>query len=62
MKGSKPRIGRPPVPKALAKGALLSVRFSENERRSLEEAANTEGLSLSAWARLQLLTAAAARR
>ena len=51
----KARVGRPPVPKKLAKGSLLSVRFSESERRALERAAEASGLSLSAWARLTLL-------
>ena len=33
-------VGRPRVPKKLAKGSLLSVRFSESERRALEQAAH----------------------
>ena len=55
---SAPRIGRPPVPKKLAKGSLLSVRFSEGERRALSKAAEGEGLLVSAWARRVLLSAA----
>ena len=55
---SKPRIGRPPVPKKLAKGALLSVRFSADERRVLDRAAERTGKRLSEWARLALLAAA----
>jgi hypothetical protein len=57
---SKPRIGRPPVPKKLAKAALLSVRFSESERRGLERAAAREGLRVSEWARRVLMSAAIA--
>jgi ABC-type thiamine transport system ATPase subunit len=40
----KKKPGRPPVSKKLAKGALLSVRFSESERGQLERAAQTAGL------------------
>jgi hypothetical protein len=49
--------GRPPVSKKLAKGSLLSVRFSSEERRGLEQAAEREGLKLSEWARRILLAA-----
>jgi hypothetical protein len=47
--------GRPPVPKKLAKGSLLSVRFSTEERRALEQAAERAGVKLSEWARRRLL-------
>lgn len=53
----KKKLGRPPVPKKLAKGALLSVRFSEVERKSLEGAARRKGVRLSEWARRTLLAA-----
>jgi hypothetical protein len=51
-------MGRPPVPKKLEKRALLSVRFSGDERRLLERMAETAGLSISEWARRILLSAA----
>jgi uncharacterized protein (DUF1778 family) len=51
----KPRIGRPPVPKKLAKGSLLSVRFSAAEREVLERAAAGESVKLSEWVRRILL-------
>jgi hypothetical protein len=54
----KPRIGRPPLPKGEAKGALLSVRFSGAERQTLERAARLAGEKLSEWARNVLLAAA----
>lgn len=57
MSAKKPKMGRPPVPKKLAKGTLLSVRFSESERDALERAARREGLKLSEWARRLLLAA-----
>lgn len=53
----KRRVGRPTVPKKLARGALLSVRFSEGERKALEQAADLQGLKLSEWARTVLLNA-----
>ena len=46
----EPRIGRPPVPKNLAKASLLSVRLSADERRALERAADRKGVRLSEWA------------
>ena len=56
----KPKLGRPPVSKKLAKGSLLSVRFSDSERLALDRSAEREGLKLSEWAR-QILLAEAAR-
>ncbi len=53
----KKKPGRPVVPKSLAKGTLLSVRFSGDERAALEAAAAAAGLTLSAWARGALLAA-----
>lgn len=50
-----PKMGRPPVPKKLAKASLLSVRFSEAERKALEKAARRSGMRLSEWARVTLL-------
>jgi len=55
-------VGRPPVPKKLAKGSLLSVRFSESERRSLERLAEREGLTLSKWTRKTLLAAVESKK
>ena len=58
MKSTKPKLGRPPVPKKLAKGSLLSVRFSEGERKQIDHAAERHGMRLSEWARRTLLEAA----
>lgn len=55
---TKKRLGRPPVSKQLAKEALLSVRFSQDERKALARAADHEGIKLSEWARRQLLAIA----
>lgn len=57
---AKPKLGRPPVPKKLAKGSLVSVRFSESEKRLLETAAEKDGARLSEWARKALISAALA--
>jgi hypothetical protein len=59
---SAPRIGRPPVPKKLAKASLLSVRFAEGERQQIERAAKRDGVGLSEWARRALLEAAVTPR
>lgn len=58
MKAKKSRIGRPPVPAKLAKGSLLSVRFSDEEKRQLDGAAERAGLKLSEWVRRELLRCA----
>jgi hypothetical protein len=52
---AKPKIGRPPVPKKLAKATLLSVRLAEGERKLIEQAAKRDGVGLSEWARRTLL-------
>jgi uncharacterized protein (DUF1778 family) len=58
VKATKPRVGRPVVPQDKAKGALLSVRFSADERAALDAAAERGGVKLSEWARSSLLAAA----
>ena len=52
-----PKMGRPKLPKKLAKGSLLSVRFTAEERKALDAAAARAGLSLSQWARKTILAA-----
>ena len=54
----KKKLGRPAVPKKLAKGALLSVRFTESERIEIDRAAKRDGVGLSEWARRVLLATA----
>jgi hypothetical protein len=56
VKAAKTKRGRPSVPKKLAKGSLLSVRFSADERRRLDHAARTAGVKVSEWARQILLS------
>lgn len=51
------RMGKPKVPKNRAKGRLLSVRLSESEFKSLEIAAERQGISVSEFTRRTLLIA-----
>ena len=46
------------MPKKLAKGTLLSVRFTESERAEIEKAAKRGRVGLSEWARRVLLAEA----
>ncbi len=48
-------MGRPPLPPEKRQSKLLSVRFTEAERATLEERAQHSGQSLSNWARSMLL-------
>ncbi len=50
-------MGRPPIPKKLHKASLLSVRFSAEERRAIDRAAENRGVGLSTWARDVILAA-----
>lgn len=55
MKATKAKLGRPRVPKKLAKGSLLSVRLTQDERHKIEAAAERDGVALSEWARQAML-------
>jgi hypothetical protein len=52
----KKRMGRPRLPKDLAKGRLLSVRFTGEEFKTLEKEAERQGVSLSELTRKTLLS------
>lgn len=48
----KPRkVGRPKLPKGEAKGKIVPVRFSAEERKAIETAAKSKKLSVSEWIR-----------
>jgi predicted HicB family RNase H-like nuclease len=48
----KPRpVGRPKLAKGQAKGSILPVRFSPEDRAKVERAAKAESLSVSEWIR-----------
>jgi hypothetical protein len=45
------KVGRPKLPKGVAKGRIVPVRFSGKELKVVEKAAKTEGLTISEWIR-----------
>ena len=50
--------GRPRKPKGLARDNVLRVRLTEDERKELDEAAKSDSLETSTWARHELLSLA----
>ena len=49
--------GRPRLAKAEAKGTIIPVRFSPEDRKRVEAAAKASKQTVSAWVRSTLLTA-----
>jgi predicted DNA binding CopG/RHH family protein len=48
----KPRpVGRPKLAKGQAKGSIIPVRFSSDDRAKVEKIATAQGLSVSEWIR-----------
>jgi hypothetical protein len=57
-KQTKPRKpGRPMLPKGEAKGSIVPVRFSRDERKRVEAAARASKQTVSAWVRSTLNSA-----
>ena len=54
--------GRPKKPDDGARGNVLRIRLTTEERKALDEAAKSRGLESSTWARMELLTLAKKRR
>jgi uncharacterized protein (DUF1778 family) len=52
------RTGRPPIDAEKRRGAPVPVRFTDEERELVENAAAADGMSLSAWIRARAVTAA----
>jgi hypothetical protein len=50
--------GRPKKPEDEARGNVLRIRLTKEERKTLDEAARSRGLESSTWARMELLTLA----
>jgi hypothetical protein len=48
---TKPKIGRPKLPKGEAKGRIVPVRFSAEEVKRITAAANANDQKLSEWIR-----------
>jgi len=49
--------GRPKLPRGAAKGSILPVRFSLEDRKRVEAAAKASGQSVSEWVRSTLAAA-----
>jgi hypothetical protein len=56
---TKPKIGRPKLPKGEAKGRIVPVRFSAEELKRITAAANANDQKLSEWIRSTLNAAIA---
>ena len=60
MQTSKPKPrkpGRPKMEKGTAKGSIVPVRFSPDERKRVEAAARASNQTVSAWVRSTLAAA-----
>jgi len=51
---TKPKIGRPKLPKGEAKGRIVPVRFSADEVKRITAAANAKDQKVSEWIRSTL--------
>jgi hypothetical protein len=56
-KQTKPKIGRPKLPKGEAKGRIVPVRFSADEVKRITSAANANDQKVSEWIRSTLSAA-----
>ncbi len=50
-KQTKPKIGRPKLPKGEAKGRIVPIRFSANDIKRIELAAKASDKTVSEWIR-----------
>jgi predicted HicB family RNase H-like nuclease len=55
MTETKPKMGRPPKPKAERKAETLTIRLTAIERKAAAQAAKREGVALAEWARLAVV-------
>jgi predicted HicB family RNase H-like nuclease len=51
------KVGRPKLPKGQAKGTIVPVRFSAEDRKRVEAAAKAKKKTLSEWIRSTLYAA-----
>jgi hypothetical protein len=58
-KQTKPKIGRPKLPKGEAKGRIVPVRFSGEEVQRITKAASANNQKVSEWIRSTLNAAIA---
>jgi len=57
LKPKPKKPGRPTLPKGEAKGSIVPVRFSPEERKRVEVAARTSNQNVSQWIRSTLAAA-----
>lgn len=50
-KQTKPKIGRPKLPKGKAKGRIVPIRFNANDLKRIESAAKASDKTVSEWIR-----------
>ena len=53
----KPKMGRPKLPRDMAKASMLTLRLTGDERATIDRAAESAGVRVSDWARRVLLSA-----
>jgi len=58
-KQTKPKIGRPKLPKGEAKGRIVPVRFNMDDLKRIESAAKANQKTVSEWIRSTLNAAIA---
>jgi predicted HicB family RNase H-like nuclease len=51
MRGRKPKVGRPRLPKGEAKAIVLQSRVQPTEKAAYQRAAKSQGVDLSTWVR-----------
>jgi hypothetical protein len=56
-KQTKPKMGRPKLPKGAAKGRIVPVRFSADDLKRIELIARSSQKTVSAWIRGAITTA-----
>jgi predicted HicB family RNase H-like nuclease len=56
-KQTKPKIGRPKLPKGEAKGRIVPIRFNGQDLRRIELAAKASQKTVSEWIRGTITTA-----
>jgi hypothetical protein len=58
---TKPKIGRPKLPKGEAKGRIVPIRFNAQDLKRIESAARANQMTVSEWIRGTIATAMEAR-
>lgn len=54
------KTGRPKLPKGSARSSMFTLRLTDEDRSTIERAAQAAGLSVSDWTRQRLITDAKA--